>query len=103
MNLKCNLPVSAFAFKWVYLLVRRYDEESGKIWMLMRRIKTLKVCVNFFVKPSTDVQEHPDTDKAMLFTTMDDSEGDIGPVMVKMCCKFDSREKASWFKVRTVL
>jgi Ran-binding protein 1 len=83
-------------------LVRRYDEESGKIWMLMRVDKTRKVCVRFFVKPSTDVQQHAGSDKAMVFTTMN-NDGDIGPVLAKICCKFDSRKKASLFKVRTVV
>ena len=31
------------------------DKDSGKIRMLMRRDKTLKVCVNFFVKSGTKV------------------------------------------------
>jgi Ran-binding protein 1 len=57
-------------------------KESGKIRMLMRRDKTLKVCVNFFVKPSTDVQEHAGSDKAMVFTTMVGSCTAVDPVQL---------------------
>ena len=73
-------------------------KENGKIRMLMRRDKTLKVCANFFVKPGTDIKEHAGSDKAMVFTTMDCSDGDVRPTMVNMCCKFGSAEKAQMFK-----
>ena len=74
------------------------DKDSGKIRVLMRRDKTLKVCTNFFVKPGTKIEEHAGSDKAMVFTTMDCSDGDVRPIMVNMCCKFGSAEKATLFK-----
>ena len=64
----------------------------------MRREKTLKVCANFFVKPGTKVEEHAGSEKARVFTTMDCSDGDIRPVMVNMCVKFGSAEKAQAFQ-----
>ena len=74
------------------------DKDSKKIRVLMRREKTLKVCANFFVKPGTKVEEHAGSEKARVFTTMDCSDGDIRPVMVNMCVKFGSAEKAQTFQ-----
>ena len=34
------------------------DKDSGKIRVLMRREKTLKICANFHVKPGTKIEEH---------------------------------------------
>ena len=42
--------------------------------------------------------EHAGSDKAMVFTTTDCSDGDIRPIMVNMCVKFGSPEKALLFQ-----
>lgn len=73
-------------------------KESKKIRLLHRRDKTLKICANFFVQPEVSVSEHQGSDKARVFTTMDCSDGDEAPIMVNMCVKFGSVEKAELFQ-----
>ena len=73
-------------------------KESGKIRLLMRREKTLKVCANFHVKPGTKIEEHAGSEKARVMVVVDCSDGDVRPTMVNMCCKFGSAEKAELFQ-----
>jgi len=71
---------------------------SGKIRLLMRREKTLKVCANFHVIPGTKIEEHAGSEKARVMVVVDCSDGDVRPTMVNMCCKFGSAEKAELFQ-----
>ena len=73
-------------------------KETGKIRLLMRREKTLKVCANFHVKPGTKIEEHAGSEKARVMVVVDCSDGDVRPTMVNMCCKFGSAEKAELFQ-----
>lgn len=74
------------------------DKDSGKIRVLMRREKTLKICANFHVKPGTKIEEHAGSEKARVFVVTDCSDGDVRPTMVNMCVKFGSAEKAAGFQ-----
>lgn len=74
------------------------DKDSGKIRLLMRREKTLKICANFHVKPGTKIEEHAGSDKARVMVVTDCSDGDVRPTMVNMCVKFGSAEKAATFQ-----
>lgn len=74
------------------------DKTSGKIRVLMRREKTLKICANFHVRPGTKIGEHAGSEKARVMVVVDCSDGDVRPTMVNMCCKFGSAEKAELFQ-----
>lgn len=50
---------------------------SGKCRLLMRQEKTMKVCSNHYISPSTEITVHQDTDKACVFTTNDYATGEV--------------------------
>ena len=72
-------------------------KETGKIRLLMRREKTLKVCANFHVKPGTKIEEHAGSEKARVMVVVDCSDGDERPELYNMCIKFGSAEKRELF------
>ena len=39
-------------------------KETGKVRMLMRREKTMKICANFFMSPSIELKENAGSDRS---------------------------------------
>lgn len=73
-------------------------KELGKVRMLMRREKILKICANFVVAPGTALEEHPSSEKGWVFGTMDFSEGEAK--QETFFIKFGTEEKAADFKAK---
>lgn len=71
-------------------------KEHGKIRMLMRRNKTLKICANFYAVPGINLKEHNNSDKTWVFSCMDASEDE--PKMEMFAMRFPSVEDAQAYK-----
>ncbi|KAL5997436.1 Ran-binding protein 1 c [Asimina triloba] len=50
-------------------------KESGKVKLVMRQAKTLKICANHLVVPSITIQEHPGNEKSYVWHASDFAEG----------------------------
>ena len=49
-------------------------KESGKVRLLMRREKTMKICANFFLLPDVELKENAGSDRSWVWKCMDFSE-----------------------------
>eukprot|EP00899_Mesostigma_viride_P011410 jgi/Mesvir1/2026/Mv16550-RA.1 len=72
------------------------NKKTGKIRLLMRRERTLKICANHFVNPLTELKEHAGSDKAWVWQTMDYADGEQKDELFTM--KFGSVDSAQRFK-----
>merc|ERR1719238_1277252 len=72
------------------------DKESGKVRMLMRREKTMKICANFFIQPSIELKENAGSDRSWVWQCIDFSE-EKEEVSV-LAIRFANSENASKFK-----
>lgn len=69
--------------------------ETGKVRLVMRQSKTLKICANHLVVPSITMQEHAGNDKSCVWHAMDFSDGELKDEM--FCIRFGSVENCKHF------
>ena len=69
---------------------------TGKVRMLMRREKTMKICANFFLQPTIELKENAGSDRSWVWQCMDFSEEkeDISVLAIR----FANSENAQKFK-----
>eukprot|EP00339_Tiarina_fusa_P020182 CAMPEP_0117036832 /NCGR_PEP_ID=MMETSP0472-20121206/26053_1 /TAXON_ID=693140 ORGANISM="Tiarina fusus, Strain LIS" /NCGR_SAMPLE_ID=MMETSP0472 /ASSEMBLY_ACC=CAM_ASM_000603 /LENGTH=200 /DNA_ID=CAMNT_0004746677 /DNA_START=24 /DNA_END=626 /DNA_ORIENTATION=- len=73
-------------------------KESGKIRVLMRRDKTLKICANHYVHPAMKLEENCSSDRSWLYKTpVDFSDGATGEEEL-LAVRFPNVENAQQFK-----
>jgi len=68
----------------------------GKVRLLMRQEKTLKICANHLVSPQVELQENCGSDKSWVFTSSDFADEEVKTETFAI--KFGSSEKAQKFK-----
>ncbi|KAK6161995.1 hypothetical protein DH2020_001836 [Rehmannia glutinosa] len=71
-------------------------KESGKIRLVMRQNKTLKICANHLVLPTMTVQEHHGNDKSCVWHAADFADGELKEET--FCIRFPSVENCKSFK-----
>eukprot|EP01018_Ginkgo_biloba_P010711 Gb_12128 [translate_table: standard] len=71
-------------------------EETGKVRLVMRQLKTLKICANHLVVASTTMQEHAGSDKSWVWHATDFSDGELKEEL--FCIRLGSAENAKKFK-----
>lgn len=72
------------------------DKDTGRIRLLMRQNKTLKICANHAVLPTVNLQEHQGSDKTWVWHASDFSDGELKEEL--FCIRFGSVENAQTFK-----
>ncbi|XVF68496.1 hypothetical protein PTKIN_Ptkin11bG0007000 [Pterospermum kingtungense] len=70
-------------------------EETGKVRLVMRQSKTLKICANHLVSPTMTVQEHKGNDKSCLWHAADFADGELKDEF--FCIRFASVENRKTF------
>jgi len=70
-------------------------KETGKVRLVMRQAKTLKICANHLVLPSISVQEHSGNDKSCVWHAPDFSDGELKEEL--FCIRFAKVENAKKF------
>ncbi|KAJ9185394.1 hypothetical protein P3X46_005033 [Hevea brasiliensis] len=70
-------------------------KESGKVRLVMRQSKTLKICANHLVVPSINVQEHHGNDKSCVWHAADFADGELKDEL--FCIRFPSVENCKTF------
>ncbi|KAJ9698720.1 hypothetical protein PVL29_007669 [Vitis rotundifolia] len=65
-------------------------KESGKVRLVMRQSKTLKICANHLVLPTMSVQEHAGNDKSCVWHATDFADGELKDEL--FCIRFASVE-----------
>ncbi|XP_074571022.1 ran-binding protein 1 homolog b-like [Curcuma longa] len=70
-------------------------KETGRVRLVMRQAKTLKICANHLVLPSTRMQEHAGNDKSCVWHAMDFSDGVLKEEMFAI--RFGSVENCKKF------
>ncbi|TYH89615.1 hypothetical protein ES332_D01G275600v1 [Gossypium tomentosum] len=68
---------------------------NGKVRLVMRQSKTLKICANHFVIPTMTVQEHSGNDKSCVWHAADFADGNLKEEM--FCIRFPSVENCKTF------
>ncbi|XVE62065.1 hypothetical protein DITRI_Ditri06bG0089100 [Diplodiscus trichospermus] len=68
---------------------------SGKVRLVMRQSKTLKICANHLVLPTMTVQEHAGNDKSCVWHATDFADGELKEEM--FCIRFASVENCKTF------
>ncbi|XP_052186589.1 ran-binding protein 1 homolog a-like [Diospyros lotus] len=71
-------------------------KESGKVRLVMRQSKTLKICANHLVLPTMSVQEHAGNDKSCVWHAADFADGELKDEF--FCIRFASIENCKTFK-----
>lgn len=72
-------------------------KETGKVRLVMRRDKTLKVCANHFVAPEIKLQPNVGSDRSWVYNvTADVSDGE--PTAETLAIRFANSENADLFK-----
>ncbi|KAG1338031.1 ran-binding protein 1 [Cocos nucifera] len=71
-------------------------KETGKVRLVMRQAKTLKICANHLVLPSIKMQEHVGNDKSCVWHASDFSDGELKEEM--FCIRFGSVDNCKKFK-----
>ncbi|ERN02232.1 ran-binding protein 1 homolog b [Amborella trichopoda] len=69
--------------------------DTRKVRLIMRQAKTLKICANHLVLPSTSVQEHAGNDKSCVWHATDFSDGELKEEL--FCIRFGSVENCKKF------
>ncbi|CAL9769756.1 unnamed protein product [Musa acuminata subsp. burmannicoides] len=69
--------------------------ETGKVRLVMRQAKTLKICANHLVVPSIKIQEHAGNDKSCVWHASDFADGELKEEM--FCIRFGSVENCKKF------
>lgn len=70
--------------------------ETGKVRLVMRQSKTLKICANHLVLPSISLQEHAGNDKSCVWHASDFADGELKDET--FCIRFASVEHCQTFK-----
>ncbi|MBA0865660.1 hypothetical protein Goshw_014267 [Gossypium schwendimanii] len=70
-------------------------KETGKVRLVMRQSKTLKICANHLVLPTMTVQEHAGNDKSCLWHASDYADGELKDEL--FCIRFASVEICKTF------
>ncbi|XP_010521959.1 PREDICTED: ran-binding protein 1 homolog a-like [Tarenaya hassleriana] len=70
-------------------------KETGKIRLVMRQSKTLKICANHFILPGMTVQEHVGNEKSCVWHASDFSDGELKDEL--FCIRFASVENNKTF------
>ncbi|MBA0849467.1 hypothetical protein Goshw_016405 [Gossypium schwendimanii] len=68
---------------------------NGKVRLVMRQSKTLKICANHVVIPTMTVQEHSGNDKSCVWHAADFADGNLKEEM--FCIRFASVENCKTF------
>ncbi|XP_057776187.1 ran-binding protein 1 homolog c-like [Salvia miltiorrhiza] len=71
-------------------------KETGKVRLVMRQNKTLKICANHLVLATMSVQEHQGNDKSCVWHAADFSDGELKDET--FCIRFASVENCRTFK-----
>ncbi|XP_006654285.1 ran-binding protein 1 homolog c [Oryza brachyantha] len=71
-------------------------KENGKVRLVMRQAKTLKICANHLVISSTKMQEHAGSDKSCVWHAVDFADGELKEEMFAI--RFGSVENCKKFK-----
>ncbi|XP_047739959.1 E3 SUMO-protein ligase RanBP2 isoform X2 [Hyalella azteca] len=74
------------------------NENTGKIRLLMRREKTLKICANHYITPDLTISFRSDSDKALSWIANDFAESEV--IRENFTIKFKTPELANNFKVK---
>ncbi len=70
--------------------------EKGTVRVLMRRDKTLKVCLNHYCVPGIELKPNVGSDKSWMYSSNDFADGEIKAEV--LCVKFTTVEAAKEFK-----
>ncbi|KAG4168020.1 hypothetical protein ERO13_A13G233200v2 [Gossypium hirsutum] len=70
-------------------------KETGKVRLVMRQSKTLKICANHLVLPTMTVQEHAGNDKSCLWHASDYADGELKDDL--FCIRFASVKNCKTF------
>ncbi|XWS53346.1 hypothetical protein CRYUN_Cryun11dG0149300 [Craigia yunnanensis] len=70
-------------------------KETGKVRLVMRQSKTLKICANHLLLPTMTVQEHAGNDKSCLWHASDFADGELKDEL--FCIRFASVENCKTF------
>ncbi|KAL6865064.1 hypothetical protein ACP4OV_016215 [Aristida adscensionis] len=71
-------------------------KENGKVRLVMRQAKTLKICANHLVVSTTKMQEHAGSDKSCVWHAADFADGELKEEMFAI--RFGSVENCKKFK-----
>ncbi|KAL9283893.1 Ran-binding protein 1 c [Arabidopsis thaliana] len=70
-------------------------KETGKVRLVMRQSKTLKICANHLISSGMSVQEHSGNEKSCLWHATDFSDGELKDEL--FCIRFASIENCKTF------
>ncbi|CAL5424608.1 unnamed protein product [Camellia sinensis] len=70
-------------------------KETGKVRLVMRQSKTLKICANHLVIPTMSVQEHAGNDKSCVWHAADFADGELKDEL--FCIRFGSVDNCKTF------
>ncbi|XAR60750.1 hypothetical protein NMG60_11034237 [Bertholletia excelsa] len=70
-------------------------KETGKVRLVMRQSKTLKICANHLVLPTMSVQEHTGNEKSCVWHAADFADGELKDEL--FCIRFASIENCKTF------
>ncbi|XP_038713552.1 ran-binding protein 1 homolog b-like [Tripterygium wilfordii] len=70
-------------------------KENGKVRLVMRQSKTLKICANHLVLPNMTVQEHAGSEKSCVWHATDFADGELKKEL--FCIRFGSIENCKTF------
>ncbi|KAL5580703.1 hypothetical protein UlMin_013145 [Ulmus minor] len=70
-------------------------KETGKVRLVMRQSKTLKICANHLVLPSYSVQEHAGNEKSCVWHAADFADGEVKNEL--FCIRFPTIENCRTF------
>ncbi|CAH9074750.1 unnamed protein product [Cuscuta europaea] len=71
-------------------------KETGKVRLVMRQAKTLKICANHLILPSMTLQEHAGNEKSCVWHAADFADGELKDEL--FCIRFASLENCKTFK-----
>ncbi|CAK9164651.1 unnamed protein product [Ilex paraguariensis] len=71
-------------------------KETGKVRLVMRQSKTLKICANHLVLTAIAMQEHAGNDKSCVWHAPDFADGEVKEEL--FCIRFASVENCKTFK-----
>lgn len=71
-------------------------KETGKVRLVMRQSKTLKICANHLVLPTMSIQEHAGNEKSCVWHAADFADGELKEET--FCIRFASIENCKTFK-----
>ncbi|XP_055820386.1 ran-binding protein 1 homolog c-like [Solanum dulcamara] len=71
-------------------------KETGKVRLVMRQSKTLKICANHLVLPTMSIQEHAGNEKSCVWHAADFADGELKDET--FCIRFASIENCKAFK-----